>query len=371
MKRRHALSLLTGAVSGAASLGHANGTLQAHLRVPSGDWSFSDSGFVIGRTSSTNASGTPRSRDTEYFDALLSSSARLCRIFVTFGVAGGSAGFSISRGTLRELSSVISLCEARGIRIVLAFEVNGAHTSRFWSDGLFRESYIRCIVEIADYIAASQSVAGLDLLNEPNPPHDSRGVAGAAEACNGFMESAVRALRKSGWQKAILVQPVAGGAASAMRHQKPLDDKNIVYSFHFYVPHDITHQFVGTNWSRAIPYPADISWGLGAWDPGLGVTRIDLERLVRELAPVVEFQRVNGARIYVGEFSCVRWAPADSSLRYVLDCLKLFRSYDWAWAYHEFRGWHGWDAELPLTHSTDARRSRSAPTMRALRSALQ
>ncbi len=351
MKRRHALSLLTGTVSGGASLRHAKGATQANLHAPTTNWSFADSGFVIGRTSSTSASGTPRARDTEYFDALLSSSARLCRIFVTFGVAGGTAGFSISRGALRELSAVVSLCEAREIRLVLAFEVNGAHTSRFWSDELFRESYIRCIVEIADYIAASKSVAGLDLLNEPNPPHDSRGVAGAAQACNGFMESAVGALRKSGWQRAILVQPVAGGAA-------------------FYVPHDITHQFVGTSWVRAIPYPADISWGLGAWDPGLGVTRIDLERLARELAPVVEFQRANGARIYVGEFSCVRWAPADSSLRYVLDCLKLFRSYDWAWAYHEFRGWHGWDAELPLTHSTDAKRSRSAPTMRALRSAL-
>jgi len=371
MKRRHALSLLAGAVSGATSSGRANGTTQAHLQVPTGDWSFSDSGFVIGRTSSTSASGTPRSRDTEYFDALLSSSARLCRVFVNFGMAGGSGEFSVSRGTLRELSSVISLCEAREIRLVLAFEVNGAHTSRFWSDEQFRESYIRCIVEIADYIAASKSVVGLDLLNEPNPPHGSRGIAGSAEACTGFMESAVRALRMSGWQKAILVQPVAGGAASAMRYQKPLADKNIVYSFHFYVPHDITHQFVGTSWARAIPYPADISWGLGAWDPGLGVTRIDLERLVRELAPVVEFQRANGARIYVGEFSCVRWAPADSSLRYVLDCLRLFRSYDWAWAYHEFRGWHGWDAELPLNHSTDAKRSRSTPTMRALRSALQ
>jgi hypothetical protein len=75
-------------------------------------------------------------------------------------MAGGSAGFSISRGTLRELSSVISLCEAREIRLVLAFEVNGAHTSRFWSDELFRESYIRCIVEIAEYMLHRTALQG-------------------------------------------------------------------------------------------------------------------------------------------------------------------------------------------------------------------
>ena len=63
------------------------------------------------------------------------------------------------------------------------------------------------------------------------------------------------------------------------------------------------------------------------------------------LAPVVEFQRAYGVRIYIGEFSAIRWAPDDSALRYLEDLIAIFEEHGWDWSYHAFREWSGWSVE--------------------------
>ncbi len=65
------------------------------------------------------------------------------------------------------------------------------------------------------------------------------------------------------------------------------------------------------------------------------------------LEPVREFQRKTGARIYVGEFSCVRWAPGAAD--YIRDSIDFFEECGWDWTYHAFREWNGWSVE----HSDD------------------
>ena len=59
--------------------------------------------------------------------------------------------------------------------------------------------------------------------------------------------------------------------------------------------------------------------------------------------PVREFQQKHGARIYVGEFSAVAWAPGAE--KYLEDCIALFEEYGWDWSYHAFREWKGWSVE--------------------------
>jgi hypothetical protein len=53
--------------------------------------------------------------------------------------------------------------------------------------------------------------------------------------------------------------------------------------------------------------------------------------------------------MFVGEFSCVRWAPAGSCPRYLADAVSLFEAENWGWAYHCWRCYQGWDAEVPQT----------------------
>ena len=70
------------------------------------------------------------------------------------------------------------------------------------------------------------------------------------------------------------------------------------------------------------------------------------EQLRKATLPVIEFQKKYAARIFVGEFSAVRWAPDGSAYRYIKDCIELFEEYKWDWTYHAFRSFEGWNLEV-------------------------
>jgi hypothetical protein len=62
-------------------------------------------------------------------------------------------------------------------------------------------------------------------------------------------------------------------------------------------------------------------------------TQWDKAALEAALKPVVEFQQAYGVRIYIGEFSAIRWAPDDSAHRYLADLIDIFERHGWDWSY--------------------------------------
>ena len=70
---------------------------------------------------------------------------------------------------------------------------------------------------------------------------------------------------------------------------------------------------------------------------------LDRNYLREQLRPVREFQLKHQAKIYVGEFSAVRWAAGRE--QYIADLIDLFEEYGWDWSYHAFREWSGWSVE--------------------------
>jgi hypothetical protein len=292
------------------------------------------------------------------------------RIFVPFEI-GPSGEFRIPPRSLAALDRVLLFASEQGLRLVIACELQPADEREFWGSPALQAGYAACIRLLASHLTSRGSVAALDILNEPNPMARSGGLREASEVWWTLAQRLVGEIRGAGLAGPIVIQGVAGGSALGLRHFEPIADANVVYSVHFYTPHDITHQFVSDRWNRAIPYPAGVEWGLGGWDPELGVTRIDRARLLQELRHAIRFQLRHRVPILVGEFSCVRWAPDGSSTRYVIDCLEIFSSLGWSWIYHEFRGWPGWDAEMGSERRTSSFRSASAPTYRALLDSLR
>ena len=78
--------------------------------------------------------------------------------------------------------------------------------------------------------------------------------------------------------------------------------------------------------------------------------------------------RFRWARILVGEFSAAAWAKGADA--YIRDCIEVFDSYGWDWAYHAFREWPGWSVEHEGTGPGDMRPSADNPRMRVLKGAL-
>lgn len=357
--RRNAL----GSAVAAALAGRALAGVQAPL--PSGELAAArpempGNGFVIGRLAN-------RARDSSYFDALARTGARSGRLFFRFGVDRPGRRFITRERDLFDLQHVDALCAQRRIRLVIAFEISDVEETVFWGgDSTWRSSYVDCLVEVAQAVKSCVSVCALDVLNEPNPPWPGGSLSAATVQWVRWVDDALNRLRRAGCKTPVIIEGVAGGSALGLKHLAPLDDTNLIYSLHCYTPHDITHQGVSPTWSRRIPYPASADWKLGAWDPELGVGPIDKDRLERELRFAVRFQQRYGLPLYVGEFSCVRWAPAGSATRYVRDCIELFERWGWSWAYHEFRGWPGWDAEIQSEDVASVERSPAAPTAAVL-----
>ena len=122
-----------------------------------------------------------------------------------------------------------------------------------------------------------------------------------------------------------------------MTKLEPLPYSNLVYSFHFYEPYNLTHQGLYNN-REVITYP-NAGW--------------DKSRLSKTLEPARVFSAKYKVPVLVGEFSIVRWAPGNSVQNYLHDAIDLFEKEGWPWIYHSFRESPAWDAEMPSAAERD------------------
>ena len=188
---------------------------------------------------------------------------------------------------------------------------------------------------IARRYKGNPNIYGYDILNEPLEPAYVYREGGALD-WNRFAERIAKAIREIDPDTPIIVASAVGGNPVGFAGLRPLDVPNVIYTVHFYLPHNYTHQ--GVNGSRMIgAYPGVSSDGR-VWDKAL---------LRRALEPVVRFQKQYNVPILVGEFGAARWAPGGE--QYLADLIDIFEEYGWDWAYHAYREWHGWSAE----HSAD------------------
>jgi len=126
-----------------------------------------------------------------------------------------------------------------------------------------------------------------------------------------------------------------------------------LYTVHMYLPHVFTHQGVYDS-PVGLVYPGVMPDGIH-WDK---------EQVRNSLQVVRDFAADYGVHIYIGEFGSIRWAPDNSTYRWLRDVIEVMEEEGWDWAYHAFREWHGWSVE----HSDDRNDNRrtTEPTNREL-----
>jgi hypothetical protein len=257
-----------------------------------------------------------------------------------------------------------------GFRVILALSPEPAgEQADYWESDELKASIVEMSAKIAHRFKGNSAVAGYDLINEPVIPRDrnhppsadrpTKSIDGVAERqgqnANLWRDLAtkmIQAIRNEDPESVVVFEPSPWGATRGFVGLTPLPFPRIVYSFHFYDPHELTHQGLYEN--RAIlTYPNEAA---------------HLFRLSKTMEPVREFSRKYGMPIFVGEFSIVRWAPGDSVTRYLSDVIDLFEAENWNWAYHSFREYEGWDPELDseLPKGVRGRRSGNARAIRLL-----
>ncbi len=231
-----------------------------------------------------------------------------------------------------------------GLKVVLtlngdAFHKNAQNAS--WDNPKLAQAVASVWKGIAQRLLPYRDVIyGYDLYNEPldwtqmpNAPRQWRAVA--IETVK-----AIREVDKESW---IIYETGPGGLSWGFANMKPLPDSRVIYSVHFYSPHEFTHQGIynlkGTDLAEVkaklnVRYPGEVNGLL--WNK---------EQIKRDLATAREFQLKYHVPMLVGEFSVIRWAPKEDAAQYLKDLIDIFEEYHWSWVYHGFREWGGWSVE--------------------------
>jgi len=213
-------------------------------------------------------------------------------------------------------------------------QLDGSTCFRLFMEDVYFNAFIDSWRKIATRLKGTGIIWGYDLLNEPTD--------GGQSVKYDYLKAqyeAARAIREVDPETPIIVEADNWSNPSGFSYLKPLPLKNIIYTFHFYIPGEYTHQGTSAATKEALlkgqklcTYPGIIS----------GIMT-DREALKKAMDPVAKFQSQYGAQIYCGEFSVIRWAPGAE--QWLKDVLSLLEEKQWSWTYHAYREWDGWSVE--------------------------
>ena len=248
-------------------------------------------------------------------------------------------------------SFVLPMCRKYGLKVVLDMHVTpGGRNAQGEMNMFFEREYADYFVGKWARIAArfagnADAIYGYDLCNEPVQYSE------ALPECDwwSLQRRAAEAIREIDPETPIVVESNNWDVPQTWSAMSPMALTNVIYQVHLYNPMHYTHQGVRRPVDAPVPYPG----------PGL-----DKDFLRRILAPVRAFERRHGAKIYVGEFSAVAWAPGAEN--YLRDCITLFEEYGWDWTYHAFRESRVWDVEMEGPDYPSMRPASDTPRKRAL-----
>ena len=226
---------------------------------------------------------------------------------------------------------------------------------RMFFERKYRDHFVATWRRIASRLTEDPRLYGYDLVNEPCQ------TTPAPYSYLHVQLDAARAIREVDAKTPIIVEANEYDSPMAFGYLSPLAMDNVIYEVHSYLPMAFTHQNVGPRKSGTLkPYPNEAE----GWNKDF---------IRKALEPVRQFALRHRAKIYVGEFSAVIWAPGAED--YIRDSIEIFNEYGWDWSYHAFREWNGWSVEHTWSRDAAGREkfapSSDNPRLRALKEGLR
>ena len=202
----------------------------------------------------------------------------------------------------------------------------------------------------AHYAARDPERVFFEIMNEPEVSDPYRWAGIQARAAAAIREAAPR-------NTIIATGPNWSGIADLLT-QQPLLDGNVIYNFHFYEPHEFTHQgagWGGTWWiyTHNIPYPAGESSMAEALkqvpDPAnryslehYWLDHWDSHRIRMQIDAAAAWGREHNAPLICNEFGVYReHSDEQSRMNWIHDVRTAFEADGIGWAMWDYRGGFG------------------------------
>ncbi len=271
------------------------------------------------------------------------------------------------------LPGELAQADAAGLAVVLClfeppnekartYPAGKERLAAFWDDDANSNALVRCWEQLAGLCRERHQPIWFEILNEPL---DWRDFPNTPKKWPVWAQTTIDAIRRIDTHHPIVVEAGPGGLCWAYTNFPALKGAGLIYSTHQYQPHAYTHQGIAdihatdlqhAYLDRQLTWPGAFSDSGGGW--------WDKARLRQELQPLIDFQKRNGVRVYISEFSAIKWAP--NAAGYLRDSLELYESLGWDWSYHALDEWPGWSLEHTdaFDGSAPAQRSQT-PTARA------
>ena len=197
------------------------------------------------------------------------------------------------------------------------------------------------------YAATDPEHVFFEIMNEPEQQDPYR--------WQGIQAQAVEAIRQVAPHHTIIASGAHWSGLPDLLVLEPLDDNNIIYTFHDYEPFPFTHQ--GATWAnpevrpeRAVPYPStpeNIAPKLDQ-EPTLagqffldeyGESRWDAARIENSIEFAAKWSALHHAPVYCGEFGVFRdYAPPAARAEWLHDMRVALEKSHIGWAMWDYQG---------------------------------
>ncbi len=351
---RYALALLMAAGLLSACGEREGGVLSAQARNADGVWSqipasvksdlargVNVSTWFTHRTDATQQPGWPTTND---FSLMRRMGIRHVRLLVD------AEWLQLNGAHPRYLEEGITQALNEGLLVVLAMQPSKEHKLQMGED----DSVVELVADIWRQTASQFKTVAHDrllfeVLNEPEIEDVAR--------VRVIQKKLIEAVREISPERIVAVGGAHYSDIDDLVNMAPLDVRGVIYSFHFYEPHNFTHQGAGWGWHmwmvfHNIPYPSTpenvepvvekltplarehIAWyGQQEWNK---------KKLAEFIDQAADWSKRHNLPVWCSEFGVLRdVAPSASRRAWLNDARSLFEERNMAWTYFDWWGHFG------------------------------
>jgi endoglucanase len=253
----------------------------------------------------------------DYFDIIKGAGFSTVRIPIRWSAhAAEVSPYTIEPAFFARIDEVVQWALARDLIVVINIHNYSAMVT---DPNGQRERYLALWMQIAEHYKDYPPTLLFELLNEP-----SRELS--APLWNEICNQALAVVRKSNLTRNVIIGPVYWNNYAWMSTlDLPVNDINIIATFHYYQPFQFTHQ--GADWEKD-----SSSWLGTSWNG----TEAEKQIITGVLDSVDTWAQEHNRPILLGEFGTYYKADMDSRVRWAEFITREAEARGFAWTYWEF-----------------------------------